>query len=479
MSEPFDGLGLSLADVIDRLSRDEITKAQAAAALAPILSATSDGEIGALVEEVIGVLGRVTGIIPVEIPDDQDRPSNLIGAPGSYAWERRRKVFWGPKDKVTGWPEGDVMTEGRSALQVLVAAGILPAGSTAQDFANWLANSQSAAIQPLVDAAETAAAAAADSRASADAAATAAGEAAGAAGLSATHAGDAAGAAGAKAVEASGHADDAEAARAAAVTARNEAQQFRNEAAEIVGGDFLTEAEASGLYRKLADALGIADIAGLAAALAGKATPADVAAAINALVGAAPSTLDTIYELAAWAQGNGDALAALTLALAGKAAQADLEALVAVVGGKADKAETYTKDQVDGKVVFATVAEVRAGKVEGKIIPPKVMADALAPVVIARADAAIGLNFDLFINCNIPLDANVTLGPPSGGYPGKSGFLTLSQNATGGWLAALPSQYVLPVGGITQQTTANGKTRIPYVMGGSLEVVFWPATKWA
>lgn len=131
------------------------------------------------------------------------------------------------------------------------------------------------------------------------------------------------------------------------------------------------------------------------------------------------------------------------------------------------------------QVVFATVAEVRAGKTAGKIIDPQTMADALAPVVITRTAAAAGMDFDSFINCNIPLDANVTLGPPSGGYPGKSGFLTLSQNATGGWLAALPSQYKLPDGGITQKTTANGKTRIPYVMGGSLEVVLWPTTKWA
>jgi len=158
----------------------------------------------------------------------------------------------------------------------------------------------------------------------------------------------------------------------------------------------------------------------------------------------------------------------------------------------ADAAALETKaDLVDGKVpaaqlpapptvpTFATVAEVRAGKTAGKIIDPQTMADALAPVVITRTAAAAGMDFDSFINCNIPLDANVTLGPPSGGYPGKSGFLTLSQNATGGWLAALPSQYKLPDGGITQKTTANGKTRIPYVMGGSLEVVLWPTTKWA
>ena len=52
-------------------------------------------------------MGRITGLLMVEAA-----PSNLLGAPGSYAWDRVNKVFYGPKDAVTGWPPGDPMTEG-------------------------------------------------------------------------------------------------------------------------------------------------------------------------------------------------------------------------------------------------------------------------------------------------------------------------------------------------------------------------------
>lgn len=52
-------------------------------------------------------MGRITGLLMVEAA-----PSNLLGAPGSYAWDRLNKVFYGPKDAVTGWPPGDPMTEG-------------------------------------------------------------------------------------------------------------------------------------------------------------------------------------------------------------------------------------------------------------------------------------------------------------------------------------------------------------------------------
>ena len=112
MAEPFDTLAAAVADIITRLADGEITEAQAAAQLSPLLAGVNDGEFAARVEEIVGVIGRVTGLLFVEVPAGQDRPSNLIGAPDAYAWDRERKTFWGPKDKVTGWPEGDVMTEG-------------------------------------------------------------------------------------------------------------------------------------------------------------------------------------------------------------------------------------------------------------------------------------------------------------------------------------------------------------------------------
>lgn len=107
MAEPFDTLGAAIADVVQRLADGEITESQAGDELSPLLAGVNDGEFGARVEEIVGVMGRITGLLMVEAP-----PSNLLGAPGSYAWDRVNKVFYGPKDAVTGWPPGDAMTEG-------------------------------------------------------------------------------------------------------------------------------------------------------------------------------------------------------------------------------------------------------------------------------------------------------------------------------------------------------------------------------
>lgn len=189
--------------------------------------------------------------------------------------------------------------------------------------------------------------------------------------------------------------------------------------------------------------------------------------------------------------------------------EAALDAQAEAIAGKqdalgftpADAADTYSKgevdaaledkaDLVDGKVpaaqlpapptvpTFATAAEVRAGNMDGKIISPKVMADALATVVIARTDAAVGINFSTFINAQIVLDANGTLGPPSGGYPGQTGLINVS-NATGSATLAFASAYRQPKGGITIEAGVNASTRIPYMIGGAGAVILFPASKWS
>jgi len=86
-----------------------------------------------------------------------------------------------------------------------------------------------------------------------------------------------------------------EAMRGATQQFRNEAKQFRDEAAAIAGGDFLTEADGNALYRKLADLLSIADVDGLAAALASKAAKSDLALDWHVKTGAyAAARLDRV-----------------------------------------------------------------------------------------------------------------------------------------------------------------------------------------
>lgn len=83
-------------------------------------------------------------------------------------------------------------------------------------------------------------------------------------------------------------------------------------------------------------------------------TVADVAAAINAVVGAAPAALDTLQEIGAALQQEGDAIVALTTAIASKSEQghlhvaSDIQGLQAVLNGKADELHTHTITDVTG-----------------------------------------------------------------------------------------------------------------------------------
>ncbi|WP_295170118.1 hypothetical protein [uncultured Brevundimonas sp.] len=368
-----------------------------------------------LVIRISRFFAQLDGFLAMAGPPDPE-----IGKPGAYYMNTDTGDFYGPK-KATGWGGTTfslVGPAGQSAKQIVIAAGLLPAGATDAQFATWLANSQKAAVQPLLDDAKTArdqavaakadveadaqaaaanalatnedrAATAADAQATgadrlaiaaaaqaateaaqstaadrqatgadaqatdadrqaaqsaaasadADAQATAADRAATAADAQATAEDRQSATAAAQSAEADAQATAADrqatgedhtavqALRAEALGFRNEAEQFRNEAGEIAGGDFLTEATADGRYRKLADLLAIADVNGLGAALAGKVTTQQLSDAVQAIVGMAPADLDTLKEIAdRLVDAEGD-YAALVGVIAGKASQASVDAL--------------------------------------------------------------------------------------------------------------------------------------------------------
>ena len=395
----------------------------------------SDGEIF-YVPSPARVAADLTGFEPMgTLASTSDLPAS--GSPGDL-WIVAGNA-WGWNNRLAAWRNLGPFrgATGASAKQIVINAGLLPAGAADAAFATWLANAQIAAVQPSVDAAEAAAlaaqgdaaataadrsavavsrdaaassatasagsataaagsataasvsasgasasavdalaavanaeearddavaakgsaeaaatataadrlatdgdrtAVAADRAAAATAATTATGAASTATDAATTASGAAstataaAGTATAAAADADADRIAAAAARADALAAQAAAELARDAAAEIVGGDFLTETAANALYRKLSDALAVSDITGLSSALAAKATPADITAAINALVAGAPAALDTLKELADALEDNDDALAALVL----------------LVGEKADKSTTYTKTEVEG-----------------------------------------------------------------------------------------------------------------------------------
>jgi hypothetical protein len=114
-------------------------------------------ELLGLVQELNLIAGRIKSVIV--LADGEDEPSNTLGAPGAYAVKASPLTWYGPKDAVTGWPPGVVVTQGPqglSAKQVIIAADLLPSDATDAEFATWLANSQIATVQPLLDDAEAA-----------------------------------------------------------------------------------------------------------------------------------------------------------------------------------------------------------------------------------------------------------------------------------------------------------------------------------
>ena len=126
----------------------------------------------------------------------------------------------------------------------------------------------------------------------------------------------------------------------------------------------------------------------------------------------------------------------------------------------------------------ATAAEVRAGTVEGKFISPKVMADALATVTVTPATATAGLNFSGFINAEIALTGNLTVGPPSGGFARKTGEIDFVQDATGGRTVAFHADFIVPAN-FSLQATANGRTSVPYRYQANGKVRLYNPSKWS
>lgn len=137
----------------------------------------------------------------------------------------------------------------------------------------------------------------------------------------------------------------------------------------------------------------------------------------------------------------------------------------------------YTPADPSDIPAFASDAEIKAGQ-GAKIISPAAMSGAMANVVITRANAATGLDFQGFINAQITLDANLTIGGWVPGYAGQTGRIRFIQDATGGRTVAWASGYILPAG-FSLQATAGGVTDVPYVCEGDGKIRLFSPSKWA
>lgn len=103
----------------------------------------------------------------------------------------------------------------------------------------------------------------------------------------------------------------------------------------------------------------------------------------------------------------------------------------------------------------ASASEFRTGTEDGKALTPKGPWDAAA--IVALTDAGtITVNMANFINAEVTLGGNRTLGNPSNPKPGQSGTIYIVQDGTGGRTLAFSSYWKFAGGTAPSLTTAPG-----------------------
>lgn len=168
-------------------------------------------------------------------------------------------------------------------------------------------------------------------------------------------------------------------------------------------------------------------------------------------------------------KGDPVALADVTGLAAALDDKANAAAVIALLAQKADKADTYTKAQVDALVpAFATVPEFRAGNVTGKPVDPATLVDADGYVPVT-ANGAFTLDFSTGRKFKVTMTANSTMSI-TGLTKEISGVIRFQQDATGGRTLAVNAA-IKKVGSYTLSTAANAVDRCGVeICGGVAEL---------
>lgn len=147
--------------------------------------------------------------------------------------------------------------------------------------------------------------------------------------------------------------------------------------------------------------------------------------------------------------------------------KADAAATLVLLGGKADKADTYTKSETDGRIpAKATGSELRAGTDDVKFATAKSLndADAWVEVTISGAWAP---NFAAGRNFSVILSGALTFNAPTNMKDGQSGAIRFQQDATGGRTIGVNAA-IKKVGAYTLSTSANAVDRCGYIVKGTV-----------
>lgn len=116
-------------------------------------------------------------------------------------------------------------------------------------------------------------------------------------------------------------------------------------------------------------------------------------------------------------------------------------------------------------VTFATATQFRDDTAGSLTLSPAVVWDAAEPVALTSSSNSTAWDMDSGINFTLSLGENTTIANPSNEKPGQSGYLKITQDATGSRTVAWGTHYVFAGGTApTATTTANAVDVFLYVV---------------
>jgi hypothetical protein len=209
------------------------------------------------------------------------------------------------------------------------------------------------------------------------------------------------------------------------------------------------------------------------------ATTAFVQAATSALINSAPGALDTLDELAAALGDDANFAATMTTALAGKAAsshthaQSDVTNLTTDLAAKAPTSRTISAGglatgggDLSTNRTITVPAEDATGFRTGTATNEALTAGGVygAADIVTLTDAStIAVDMATFINAQVTLGGNRTLGAPSNTKVGQSGTIYVVQDGTGSRTLAFHANYKFAGGTApTITATAGAVTALHY-----------------
>jgi hypothetical protein len=131
-----------------------------------------------------------------------------------------------------------------------------------------------------------------------------------------------------------------------------------------------------------------------------------------------------------------------------------------------DVAETITI-----AVRLASAAEFRAGTEDGKLLSPDAVFDAAEPVALAPG-ASVAVDMATGFNFTLAMGGNYTLASPTNEKPGQSGYIKITQDATGSRTLAYGSEWKFAGGTDPVLSTAVGAIDVLFYQVLSSGVIF-------